>query len=48
VTPLSIARFLRWFFVALGFRIAGHEEVRQRDGLIEVHVERLVDHLGVQ
>ena len=33
---------------ALGFCIAGHEEVRQRDGRIEVQVERLEDHLGVQ
>jgi GNAT superfamily N-acetyltransferase len=37
----------RRFYERMGFCITGQEEVRQRDGLIEVQMERLVDYLGV-
>jgi GNAT superfamily N-acetyltransferase len=37
----------RRFYERMGFCITGQEEVREHDGLIEVQMERLVDHLGV-
>jgi len=36
----------RHFYERMGFCPTGHEEVRERDGLIEVQMERLVDNLG--
>ena len=36
----------RHFYERMGFRGTGREELRQRDGLIEIQMERLVDHLG--
>jgi ribosomal protein S18 acetylase RimI-like enzyme len=36
----------RHFYERMGFRSTGREELRQRDGLIEIQMERLVDHLG--
>ena len=36
----------RGFYERMGFRATGQEEIRQRDGVIEVQMERLVDQLG--
>ncbi|HEY4905354.1 MAG TPA: GNAT family N-acetyltransferase, partial [Candidatus Sulfotelmatobacter sp.] len=36
----------RGFYERMGFRATGREEIRQRDGVIEVQMERLVDHSG--
>jgi GNAT superfamily N-acetyltransferase len=36
----------RGFYERMGFRATGQEEIRQRDGVIEVQMERLVDHSG--
>jgi GNAT superfamily N-acetyltransferase len=36
----------RHFYERMGFCPTGHEEVRERDGLIEVQMERPVDNLG--
>jgi ribosomal protein S18 acetylase RimI-like enzyme len=36
----------RHFYERMGFCSTGHEDVRERDGLIEVQMERLVDNLG--
>jgi GNAT superfamily N-acetyltransferase len=36
----------RRFYERMGFRTTGREEIRQRDGRIEVQMERLVDNLG--
>jgi GNAT superfamily N-acetyltransferase len=36
----------RRFYERMGFCITGQKETRQRDGLIEVQMERLVDNLG--
>jgi len=34
----------RHFYERMGFSITGQEEIRQRDGLIEIEMERFVDH----
>ena len=36
----------RGFYEHMGFRATGQEEIRQRDAVIEVQMERLVDHSG--
>jgi ribosomal protein S18 acetylase RimI-like enzyme len=36
----------RHFYERMGFRSTGQEGIRQRDGLIEIQMERLVDHSG--
>jgi ribosomal protein S18 acetylase RimI-like enzyme len=36
----------RHFYERMGFCATGHEEVRERDGLIEIQMERGVDDLG--
>jgi len=36
----------RGFYERMGFRATGQEEIRQRDAVIEVQMERLVDHSG--
>ena len=36
----------RHFYERMGFCITGREEIRERDGMIEVQMERLVDNQG--
>jgi GNAT superfamily N-acetyltransferase len=35
----------RRFYERMGFRSTGQEEIRQRDGLIEIQMERLLEHV---
>lgn len=35
----------RRFYERMGFRSIGQEEIRQRDGLIEIQMERLLEHV---